>query len=474
MNMNRIITPEISVPSRSASFFARHRSAVMIFLLAFLVRIAFVFPDLISPEFSPAPFAQDGYYEIAENLLHGNGYSRSKEAPYKIDDVRTPIYPLFITIIVFLTGSYKALFIIQAFIGSFIPLFGRRMASRVFKNENIALAVGLFLALEPHSIWLSSMIFSETLFAFFFLASCVCFLAYIQNGKMTAIALASFLTAIAMLVRPTIQYLPFFFALLIAWRHKDDSALASKHILVMCAVIFVILMPWLFRNYTVFGSSVLTMQSDLVLYANYVPTIIALEEGISFDDGRRKFWRILGTNSVEEMKIGATEQYRELILQEIPKHPEGILKSSWVSFYTFFTHDGLRSVLAHHGLFPEDEIGNLKKAEVLRKPWLIFSSPALFAIAAARAVWLLIFLFACAGLYFFIREKRRNGSTAIFGVFIAGVVAYFFAVSMVAGLGIDARFRNPANAFIVMFAAYGASMVSLFQSRNEPQIIVEN
>jgi hypothetical protein len=53
-------------------------------------------------------------------------------------------------------------------------------------------------------------------------------------------------------------------------------------------------------------------------------------------------------------------------------------------------------------------------------------------------------------LYLFMKEKSHR----LFATFAAGTVLYFLAVSAVAGLGIDARFRNPVNAFIIMFAFY--------------------
>ena len=435
----------------------KYKISILIFSLALLVRLLFALPHLLTPDLSGQIIAQDGYYEIAENLLQGQGYSRSPGAPYTADSVRTPLFPFFILAILYLTGSYKAVLILQAVVGSFIPLFGKRIATMLFKNRRVAIATGVVLAVEPHSAWLSNMLFTETVFTFFFLAGCVFFLTYLQNQKHNSLAWASLLFALAMLTRPTIHFLLFFFALLILWAGRQDLKRAARNILIMFAVIFAMLLPWLFRNYLVFGKAVLSTQSSLVLYANFVPSIIALDDGISFAEGRKKFWALLGTDSVEEILPGTMNRYDEVMIAEIPKHPVGIVKSLWMTFYTFFTHDGLRSVLAHHGLFPDERAKELTKAKIFQNPMLVFSSPALIAIAVARALWALASLLSFFGLYLFIKEKlkRENTVNALLpAIFMAGTVFYFLAVSAVAGLGIDARFRVPVNAFIIMFAMY--------------------
>jgi hypothetical protein len=445
-----------AVKSGSGAFIKRHRVSIVIFSLAFIARILFALPHFLTPDFSPAGIAQDGYYEIAENILHGHGYSRSHEAPYKTDDVRVPVYPFFILVIIYLTGSYKTFLVFQAVVSSFIPLFGKKIASLCFKDRRVAISTGIFLAIEPHSIWLSSMIFSETLFAFFFLAGCVFFLSFLGNKKTSAIVSASLLFALAMLTRPTIHFFTVFLAALLLWEGRRNLKQAVKNTVLMLAVILAAISPWLLRNYLLFGKPSLSVQAPLVLYANFVPTIVALEEGISFNDARGKVWALLGTETVEDMTIGTAQKYQELMLREIPKYPVGIMKSLWVTFYTFFTHDGLRSVINHHGLFPNEKASQLNKAKVFHDPMIIFSSPAFVAIIVMRIFWLLASIFAFIGLYLFMKEKDHR----LFATFAAATVLYFLAVSAVAGLGIDARFRNPVNAFIIMFAFYSLAAVS--------------
>ena len=436
--------------SHVMDFLRKHRVSLLIFFIALFMRLLFALPHLLTPNFSPAVIAQDGYYEIAENILHGHGFSRSHEAPYKIDDVRTPLYPFFILAIIYLTGSYKIFLVFQAIVSSFIPLFGKRIASLLFKNRRITIFTGILLALEPHSIWLSSMIFSETLFTFFFLAGCIFFLSFLLDKKTSSIVWSSLLFALAMLVRPTIEFFPFFLVALLLWGGRHNLKQALKNSIVMLAIIFGVIFPWLFRNYLIFGKPALSVQAPLVLYANFVPSIIALEDGISFNDGRNKFWALLGTETVEDMTISTADRYQKLMIGEIPKHPVGIIKSLWVTFYTFFTHDGLRSVIAHHGLFPNEKANQLNKAKVFQNPMLIFSSPAFIAIAIGRVFWLFASILAFVGLYLFMKEKKHLSSA----IFAAVTILYFLAVSAVAGLGIDARFRTPVNAFIIIFALF--------------------
>src|SRR5579884_3097276 len=41
----------------------------------------------------------DGYWNIAMNVLSGNGFSLDREPPYRPDGLRTPLYPLLVVFV---------------------------------------------------------------------------------------------------------------------------------------------------------------------------------------------------------------------------------------------------------------------------------------------------------------------------------------------------------------------------------------
>ncbi len=104
-----------------------------LFLAALCVRAAFLplnaFQDanFVPPE----NHRFDGYYEIANNLVAGHGFTRSAVEPFVPDSVRTPGYPLIIAVLLAAFGSYKALFILQVVVGSLTPLMALLLAQEM-------------------------------------------------------------------------------------------------------------------------------------------------------------------------------------------------------------------------------------------------------------------------------------------------------------------------------------------------------
>jgi len=127
----------------------------------------------------------DGYYEIAENLLHGTGFSRSITEPAIPDSVRTPLYPLFIAGILALFKSYYVVFFVQILIGSLIPFLAYRIALQLRLSEKIAFLSALLLAIEPLTVFLATTLQAETLFTALFLFGISFFLHYIEEQRYT-------------------------------------------------------------------------------------------------------------------------------------------------------------------------------------------------------------------------------------------------------------------------------------------------
>src|SRR3989344_3477241 len=108
-----------------------------IFLLAVVVRVLFfaVSYYVSDKEFASVFPRYDGYYEIAENLLAGNGFSREIQSPFLPDSVRTPLYPLFIAGLVYVFKSYYAVLVAQILLASLIPLLAYRIALQLLPQQ---------------------------------------------------------------------------------------------------------------------------------------------------------------------------------------------------------------------------------------------------------------------------------------------------------------------------------------------------
>ena len=74
------------------------RKLLWVFLLALSARALFFACAVANSDgrFTQVFPRDDGYYEIAENLIAGNGFSKEIRSPFIPDSIRAPIYPLFL------------------------------------------------------------------------------------------------------------------------------------------------------------------------------------------------------------------------------------------------------------------------------------------------------------------------------------------------------------------------------------------
>ena len=123
---------------------------------------------------------------------------------------------------------------------------------------------------------------------------------------------------------------------------------------------------------------------------------------------------------------------------------------------TFFTHDGILSILGYCGVTFENILSKpmlfllLNPTEALSLIIHYVQSPAVLIIIM-RLVWILISILLVFGIY---KYLRREGMKPLFLLAVT-IVAYFATTTSINGLGVNARFRVPIEVFIFCFAVYG-------------------
>ena len=75
--------------------------------------------------------ADDGYFEIATNVLAGNGFSMATTSPYVPNALRTPGYIYFLAGLIGVTGSVAAAAVMQLLLSCAIPVLGLHIARRI-------------------------------------------------------------------------------------------------------------------------------------------------------------------------------------------------------------------------------------------------------------------------------------------------------------------------------------------------------
>jgi len=231
-------------------------SLLLILLLSSWLRIGAVVSSNVDH-----PIRADAYdYTMyASNLLKYKTYSRifSAENPPVPDAVRSPGYPLFLTLFAnagnepITFNNYINLLLMQAILGIatvlIIFLTADRLGGRV-----VALSVAFLTAISPHLINTSIYVLSENLFTFL-LVLLTWLVTYLKPDQRHwgLVVLIGVVLAAATLTRPVISYFIYPFLLLCWWRNY----LNGKMLLVLLLVYSSITGAWSLRNWYAIGKT---------------------------------------------------------------------------------------------------------------------------------------------------------------------------------------------------------------------------
>ncbi len=439
-----------------------YRLEIIIFLAALILRLALFAVNFSANDhaFIPTIKGDDGYYELSQNIIAGNGFSFDAAPPYRPNPLRPPVWPLLIAFFAKTFGSYWAVFMFEMILGCFIPILGMHVARRIV-GDKLSKWVAAALVFEPYSILLSFILYTETAFTFFFLVFLVFLFRYIENQNLRNAIWSGIFLGIACLVKPTVQFFPILIpiALAIIWRKhlvKDHA----RHVVVFLIGFALMLAPWLYRNHQEFGVWGISAQPAFNLYVYLVPTVLAIDNGTDFGTELALFVNKDGFD-VNSINLSNSDYYKAEAMKVIKDHKVALLKSAVISGITFFTHDGMLTVLGYADI----RIPNIvtkpiitliaHPTELLRVISYYVQSPAIIVLIM-RMLWYLITILFIVGAWLII--KREGARAPVLAALL--MVLYFAATTCINGLGVNARFKVPVNVFIFSFAAYGLISLS--------------
>jgi 4-amino-4-deoxy-L-arabinose transferase-like glycosyltransferase len=394
----------------------------------------------------------------------GNGFSAETIPPFTPYSYGVPGYPYFLFFLVWLTGSYLAVSMIQLLLGAVIPLLGMYLARSIMPQEpklkSVPIAVGVLLAITPYQILFSFIFFTETVFTLLFGTFLILFFQFLKNQKTSLIVLSGLFLGLATLTKPTVQYVPILVIIFALWQFRNGSfkklfAQSGYFLLIFIVVIS----PWLYRNYRTFGVVNLSAQISTNLYGTLLPSILAIEHHTTYVAEQAKLPR----TSVDTE--GSLFRENDTALKQILSHPVSLVKLSLLSAFTFFTHDGMVTFMQNAGIVINSR---LEKPALL----LFFNSPSQFLeivwgyrysnlmiVFFARLFWFFVVGCFALGLYELLRRRlfhaqsRVEGSSQLF--FAVILVFYFMLTTMINGLTVNARFRMPVEPIIFTVACIG-------------------
>ncbi|MDO8482924.1 MAG: glycosyltransferase family 39 protein [bacterium] len=440
-------------------FFQKHKVGIIIFLIALAVRLTLFFINLNAAQgdFIDTIRGQDGYYEISKNLIEGNGFSSDSGPVFKPESLRPPVWIFIMAFVAKIFGSYVPVFILEIILGSFIPILGMYLSRRIISPKYVPV-VGFLLALEPYSILLSILTISETCFTFLFLVSLVFLFRYVEEQSTRNAVWYGVFLGLAIMVKPTVQFFPIIVPVaLLFFLRKNNPAVMLKHFACFITVCLLIIAPWIYRNYKEFDAFGISAQPAYNLYTVLAPTVLSIDSGRDFTTEHAAVHSIIYSRGETEITLANGDRYIKEALSIISEHKIALVKSILISIVTFFTHDGMLTVLGYAG----ETVPNLlsKPALILlltdplelARDILAYSSSFGILIFFGRLFWIVVtFLFFVGGGFYLRTEKFSP-----FACVALAVVAYFALLTAVNGFGMNARFRVPVNVFIFTFAIHG-------------------
>lgn len=375
----------------------------------------------------------DGYFELAQNVLAGNGFSWSAAPPYEPNPLRTPGYIYVLAALIGITGSVAAAAVIQLLLSSAIPVLGMHIAERITRSKKIGFTTGLILVLDPTLALLSFQFYTETVFLLLFLPALVLTLRYIERPCIRPLFISAVLLGAAILTKTSAQFVPFIIVPFIIWSvGRTKWRTGVMHSAFFLCVIGAVLTPWIMRNMDEFGVPGLSAQSSFVLYTNLVPAVLSVAENTDFTETVHTFLTPAEFKG-DAITLANGSEYSAKAVAIVREHPAALAYVGARSLFTFFTNDGFYALLLRSGYAPQDFL-----------PLLI----------GARLVWIAITLGAFLGAFlYFMKERSRLAVLTIV------LTAYFALTSMVAAFGTNPRYRLPVDPIILAYAGVGAVYV---------------
>ncbi len=445
--------------------------SVLVFLVSILPKIVFglfFIADIHLVLYDPDSW---GYFHLAENLRKEGVFSQSEFPPYHPDNIRTPVYPLFLASLLTISGgSLWIIPIAQGIINSLSSVLILKIGTRLF-SQPVGLTAGLFFALDPSALIRTYCLLTESLFTFLFLSSIFLLIKSVyQQQTLIQWICAGILLGLTTLCRPLALYF-FLPASILFWMtSRENRKSRLQKILIYTLGFSFTLMPWLIRNKLVFGVANLSAIQGINLLLVNAAHLKSAEDNIDsetatnllqaeaeslFFTKNSAIYRsspYLAGTSPNQAQLA--QCYQKLALQKVFSSPLRYLSIHTRGLLFSLVDTNTRDFYFFHGLLHRNlGLRDLILTQGLLKVFPIFLSKidtTYFLLFFFNLVWL---LFHYAGMtkaaYDLFRQKW-----VLPLVWMLLPIAYLLILGVPAGFE---RFRFPAMPFLYVLSAFGLS-----------------
>lgn len=414
----------------------------LLFILAagFLVRI---FLGVYFLDHRPEFFLDDdsaGYLQLAENMRLGRGFSWQAGEPFEPNSFRTPGYPAFLAAMRIFFGHYEAALAAQILLVVATAGLVFLIAKEWGRAKLGLWAAGIFLAM-PFSVMVSLRYLTQPLFTFGLILAVWLWLKFLKTDENQYLWFTAILLPPLALVRPIAIYIYLPFLVGYIWYHyrlnqKVNGIRFIWIVILILAVFFLVLSPWLIRNWFLFGHPVLSSITAYQLYFYDAPAVYAHNHGISHGEARQFLEADIGRYlTVRTFDDYMTFEASSLLLSRawyyLAESLSGLAITRLILFLKFFVRDGLH-YWAEFGLG-----GWLLKLGV----WAERGVLSLLGLGLALSAW---------------RTLSRQNFVSVMSGFFLILIAYF---ALLTGAMASAGLRFPVEPLVILGGLGGLSTI---------------
>ena len=433
------------------------RLEILLLLATLMLRMSWIIAHPLSkPDRIYLPDSYQ-YVLIANNLIHHKVFSLNKNPPFKPDNARTPVYPLFIAGIILAFGSNPLnICFVQAILSVLLVFITVRLGTLIY-SKSAGIIGGFFLGVAPFQTIFAGYLMAEILFTVLFSLFVLALLNALKRPSCFAkFFFSGFLLGVSTLCRPISLYL---LVPIAAFWPLIQSQKKAQSLFVLFLGFAIVIGPWMLRNRLMtgfFGISTISKNNildwDIPSFGNYltgdsIATVQKQYGKLNMLSPLEKYWDLVKKNPISYIKIRLIWLYRLLF-----DPGEGVL--------VFLNHPTV--------VGPEME-ANASPFIIIRQDLISLHSylsqylkkhtPVKGFILSGFILYYLCFLlirlvFAAIGSFWLFKSNQSAS------IFIWLIIGYFIAVIGSVGSG---RFMIPLEPILSILA--GITIIKIFGSR---------
>lgn len=323
----------------------------LLLLAATILKVVFIFffyQHVIDSESSPPRIVSGyGWDELVSSMYQGKYEMLVQSGLSDIYDLkshthRPPIYPIFLFVATYLSNYSAAVVVfLQSIITSLVAYLGYRIVRLSTNRETLAVICLWTLFLFPMNFLKSGTVDEAPLMLVFILASLYIFGKYMRNqDKLALLVLSGILLGLSTMTRFTTLFIAagilFFLLISRASKHKR-----FKNTILFILSYILILSPWLFRNYLIYGGLVLVEGGGQALLFTQSEEFIESFPNKSADIIEREYLRTFQRSHhyLSQLDtLSLDKEFTRYAISEMANSPEKALRAFIVKLKAFLPY----------------------------------------------------------------------------------------------------------------------------------------